>query len=265
MYGAGEARVISNMVFEKLFQLQAYRIALDRFRILTVDQKTQLEEILRRLLTHEPVQYILQEADFYGLKFKVTPAVLIPRPETEELVAWIEGEMKNRGAISLLDIGTGSGCIPITLAKRVTDSIVEAVDISPEALAVAEENNRLLNAGVQFRQLDILTDQLPPQAYHIIVSNPPYILPQEQVGMNDNVLKYEPHLALFTPPDDGLIFYRVITQKALRALKPGGKLFFEINAANGPDVVNLMQQAGLQNVELRKDVSGNHRMVMGCL
>ncbi len=262
IYDSREARALTKIVFEKVFELQAHKLSLERFRIVSYNQRTQLEEILNRLLTYEPVQYVLNEADFYGFKFKVNASVLIPRPETEELIEWIQEEVKGAD-VSLLDIGTGSGCIPVTLAKQNPLALIDAVDISAAALAVAEENNRLHHTNVKFSQLDILTGTLPTDKYDIVVSNPPYILPSEKAGMEPNVLKYEPHMALFTPHDDALIFYRVICNKALAALKTGGKLFFEINTANGTRVVELMVNAGYKNVALRKDLSGKDRMVMG--
>lgn len=265
IYGEREARAITRIVFEKIFQIQSVRLSLDLFRLVTVNQQNDLNTILLRLLTHEPVQYILEEADFYGLKFKVNKAVLIPRPETEELVALIEEEIKGSTSLHLLDIGTGSGCIPIALAKANSQANIEAIDISTDALQVAEENNSRLQTKVRFKQLDILTRELEPNAYDIIVSNPPYILPAEQEDMSANVVSFEPHLALFTPPDDVLIFYKVITAQAQHALKKNGKLYFEINAAYGQQVVELMQKAGFKNVRINRDLSGKDRIVTGSL
>ncbi len=265
IYGEREARAITRIVFEKIFQIQSVRLSLDLFRLVTVNQQNDLNTILLRLLTNEPVQYILEEADFYGLKFKVNKAVLIPRPETEELVAAIVDEIKGETDLHILDIGSGSGCIAIAIARANKKVNVEAVDISLDALEVAAENNSRNSTNVKFKQHDILTQPLENSTYDIIVSNPPYILPDEQEEMRANVVHFEPHLALFTPPDDVLIFYRIITQQATQALKPGGKLFFEINAAYGQQVVELMQQAGFKTVQLNKDLSGKDRMVMGSL
>lgn len=265
IYGNREARSITKLVLEKLFDLHAHKLALERFRIATTDQQARLATILQRLQKQEPVQYILEEADFCGLMFKVTPAVLIPRPETEELVNWIQDEAEGSSNLQVLDIGTGSGCIAIALAKALPHWRVEGIDVSSEALQVANENNRLNNAGVKFRQLDILNATLPAATYDVIVSNPPYILPAEKETMHANVLNFEPHLALFTPADDALIFYKAITQHAFNALKPGGRLFFEINMDYAEQVADLIKSAGFSAVQVKKDLSGRDRMVMGKL
>ncbi|HLP49606.1 MAG TPA: peptide chain release factor N(5)-glutamine methyltransferase [Chitinophagales bacterium] len=262
VYDDREAKAITKIVFEKVLLLKSHMLFLERFRLLTTHQQERLNNILQRLLTSEPVQYVLEEADFYGLKFKVNAGVLIPRPETEELVEWVRSEISAPSA-HMLDIGTGSGCIPITIAKSFPAAVIEAVDISEDALLVAEENNKLNGTAVKFSRMDILTEELNADTYDVIISNPPYIDVTEQAHMSANVLKYEPHLALFTEGTDDLIFYRRISQLANSSLKPGGKLFFEINAARGPQVVDLMGKAGFVNVQLRADLSGKDRMVMG--
>lgn len=262
VYDAREARAITQLVLQQVLNLQSHLLVLERFRLLTTHQQQVLAGILTRLAASEPVQYILGEADFYGLKFKVTPAVLIPRPETEELVEWVMSTM-NDTAAHILDIGTGSGCIPITIAHRFPNAIVQGVDVSHEALLVAVENNRLNHTNVTFNHLNILTGSLSDATYHIIISNPPYIAEADKQQMAANVLQYEPHLALFATGTDDLIFYRTIAAKALPALLPGGKLFFEIHAERGPQVVEIMQQQGYINIQLRTDLSGKHRMVMG--
>lgn len=262
VYDDREAKAITKIVFEKVLLLKSHMLFLERFRLLTTDQRESLNKILQRLLTSEPVQYVLEEADFYGLKFKVNSSVLIPRPETEELVEWVRSEI-SKPSSHILDIGTGSGCIPITIAKSFPGAAIEAVDVSEAALRVAEENNKLNGTAVMFSRLDILTEELNADRYNIIISNPPYINVSEQAQMLANVLKYEPHLALFTEGADDLIFYRRISQLAINSLKVGGKLFFEINAARGPQVVDLMVKAGFVNVQLRTDLSGKNRMVMG--
>ncbi len=259
IYEEREARSITKIVFENKLELQAHQMAFERFRILTQEQEKQLNEILKRLLTHEPLQYILEEADFYGLKFKVSKSVLIPRPETEELVDWILREV--RSEIQILDIGTGSGCIPISLSKNFAQAKIDGCDISEDALLVAEENNRLLQTRVTFFKHDILTENLSANKYDVIVSNPPYISLDEKETMCSNVLNYEPHLALFVSGDDDLIFYRKIAEQSLHTLKPKGKLFLEINEAKGKEVVEILTDFGFTNIELRKDLSGKDRMV----
>jgi release factor glutamine methyltransferase len=262
-YDAREARTITQMVFENILSLETHKLSLERFRILTTHQQTQLDNILHRLLRHEPVQYALGEADFYGLKIKVSPAVLIPRPETEELVAWVSETIEANKALRILDIGTGSGCIPISLSKKFPSADVEGLDVSTEALQIAEDNNRLNNTGVKFFRHDILTEELAESAYDIIISNPPYITEDEKKSMAENVLNFEPHLALFVPGDDALLFYRKIAEQATRALKPGGRLFFEINEARGEEVLALMRALSFKDLELRGDLSGKDRMIRG--
>lgn len=261
LYGTREATAITRLAFEQVLQLDATKIAIDRHRIITQHQKQVLQEILQRLLTHEPVQYVLGEADFFGLKFKVDKNVLIPRPETEELVEWILLDYGEAPELNLLDIGTGSGCIPIALSSKLPNAKVEGIDVSEGALQVAEANNQLNKTKVKFYRLDILKEELKPEVYDVIVSNPPYITEDEKALMSENVLQYEPALALFVPNHDAMLFYRVIAQRAATALKPGGALCFEINEAGGNEVVALLKQAGFTKIELKADLSGKDRMV----
>ncbi len=264
VYDAREARSITKIVFEKILELNTPKLSLERFRILTTNQQEELDKVLTRLVAQEPVQYVLEEADFMGLIFKVNKHVLIPRPETEELVDWINHELRITDyQLRILDIGTGSGCIPISIAKEFPSLIVEATDVSEEALLVAEENNRTHGTTVNFYKHDILHENLLPKTYDLIVSNPPYIAEREKTEMAPNVLDYEPHLALFAADEDDLIFYRRIAAQAMHALNPGGKLFFEINQARGNEVMELMKANGFLNLELRKDMSGRDRMVKG--
>ncbi len=264
IYDEREAQAITRIVFDKIFKAETYRQSLDRFRIPTSEQGKEIKVILSRLLTYEPVQYVLGEADFYGLKFKVNRCVLIPRPETEELVAWIVSEFKFRGSdLKILDIGTGSGCISISLATRFTEALIEACDVSNNALKVAEENNAVNHTKVNFFSMDILRERLPEDAYDLIISNPPYISVNETLNLGKNVLLYEPHLALFPESTDDLIFYRKISEQAISALKFGGKLFFEVSYLKGEDVMNILKEQGFRNTELKKDLSGKDRMVKG--
>jgi len=261
IYSPGETKSIIRLVFEKVLQANALHLSLDRFRILTTDQTDKLNKILQRLLTHEPVQYVLGEADFCGLKFKVNNEVLIPRPETEELVQWITGlQIADRG-LRILDVCSGSGCIAISLAKRFPNAIIEGCDISDGALEVARENNSLNQTNVNFFKLDILKEQLPENTYDLMVSNPPYITQGERNTIEANVLEYEPHLALFAPAGNDLIFYSEIGSKAIRALKGGGQLFFEINEFKGAEVIDLLRRTGFKEVTLRKDINQTDRMV----
>lgn len=223
---------------------------------------------LEELQNQRPIQYIIGETDFYGLSFFVDANVLIPRPETEELVEWVIQSLQPKvtatDGIRILDIGTGSGCIPISLQSNLPQAEVFAIDVSAAALAVAQRNAAHNAVTVQFIQADILTTtsllEFTP-VLDVIVSNPPYVLVKEKEEMSANVLDYEPHLALFVSDTDPLLFYRKIALLATKALKPGGCLFFEINRAYGQETIRLLQDVGFQNVELRMDLFGNDRMV----
>jgi release factor glutamine methyltransferase len=264
-YGEGEARSISRIVFEDVFRFfqGADRLMQDR-------EVEQFEKVKFRLLEGEPVQYVLGQADFYGFKFQVNPHVLIPRQETEELVYWIHHTVKKEfqgQKLQLLDIGTGTGCIPITLGKLNPQLSVSALDVSKEALEVAKENALRLEVPVTFYQLDILLEtaweQLP--VFDLIVSNPPYIPIKEQELMDQHVLEYEPSLALFVENEDPLLFYKKITAFALTHLKKGGYLFFETNAFNAGEVLDFMEKKGFTSVQIEKDLNGKDRMVRGQL
>ena len=220
---------------------------------------------MNRLLRREPLQYVLGQADFCGRTFAVAPGVLVPRPETEELVGWIVGEEgRTERPASALDIGTGSGCIAVTLALELPQVRVAALDISAEALTIARWNAATLHARVDFRQADILSmaaEDGPETEWDFIASNPPYICEREREDMNDNVRLHEPELALFVPDSDPLLFYRAIGQYALRTLKAGGRLYVEINRAYGRETARLFRELGLRDIELRKDIYGNDRMI----
>lgn len=219
-------------------------------------------EALRRFV---PIQYIIGATYFYDLPFEVTPATLIPRPETEELVAWILHDLPNTTG-TILDIGTGSGCIPIAIAKNCPQASVTAIDIAADALAVAQRNAQRNAVNVHFIQENALdTDAMEvrfnAQFFDCIVSNPPYVRQLEKHEIQPNVLEHEPHLALFVDDEDALLFYRRIGQFALNHLKKGGKLYFEINQYLGADTQQLMEQLGFSSVTLRKDLFGNDRML----
>lgn len=225
-----------------------------------------VENILNRLKTGEPVQYILGHTEFYGLPFKVNPSVLIPRPETEELVEWAISSVGSLqlAAGSILDIGTGSGCIAISLKKNLKDAQMSAIDISPEALKTAKENAELNKVDVNFVRDDILNPthhSLLTTHYSLIISNPPYVTLDDKKQMHTNVTDFEPHTALFVPKDDPLIFYRAIANFASTHLEKGGLLFFEINESYGEQTVELLSDKQFKNIELRKDMSGKLRMI----
>ncbi len=220
------------------------------------------QKTLQALKQHTPIQYILGETEFYGLRFKVNPSVLIPRPETEELVHWII-EDNQLSSPEILDIGTGSGCIPISLKKNIKDANMSAWDISDKALNTAHTNALLNDVEVSFLKQDALQTQYQHNTYDIIVSNPPYVRELEKEMMNNNVLDHEPHLALFVNDYNPLLFYKAISEFAIHSLHPKGKLFFEINEALGKETCELMVNMGFKDVELRNDLFGKPRMVKG--
>jgi release factor glutamine methyltransferase len=225
----------------------------------------QLTKVLAELKTSRPIQYILGETFFYGLPFKVNESVLIPRPETEELVDWVIEKVKsaNQQAINILDVGTGSGCIAISLKKNLPQATVHAIDISKSALTIAQQNALLNEADVSFFERDML--QMPSAKqetpYSIIISNPPYITQTEKEQMHENVLANEPHLALFVSNEQPLIFYEAIADCALVNLVNGGLLFFEINEYLGEETVKLLSDKGFIHIVLRKDMQGKDRMI----
>ena len=220
--------------------------------------------IIAELQLQKPIQYILGETEFFGLPFEVNSAVLIPRPETEELVDWIlKNNSDNSEMLRVLDIGTGSGCIPITLAKNLKNSEVSAIDVSSEALKVAQINAEKNSVKVNFIEKDILKTEDLNAIYDIIVSNPPYVRELEKQEMQKNVLEFEPHLALFVEDDDALLFYLKITQLASKSLSEGGQLYFEINQYLGQRMFDLLTDYKFRDIELRKDIYGNDRMIFG--
>ncbi len=228
---------------------------------LSLNEEQELKSILDRLCNFEPIQYIMGTAHFLGRTFRVTPEVLIPRPETEELVELMLGELSS--APSILDIGTGSGCIAVTLAKELSEAQVTAWDVSDSALSVAIANSVALQASVRFEQRDVLT-YIPDatEHYDVIVSNPPYIKEAERQDMERNVLDWEPSLALFVPDTDPLRFYRCIAALGTEMLVSGGKLYFEINRAFGEDIVSLLHELKYRDIRLQKDISHNNRFVI---
>ncbi len=256
----GEIRAFTRLILEEVCNLSFFEIASCKFNDLSDNKKQNIISITKRLQNNEPIQYILGNTEFYGLTLKVTPAVLIPRPETEELVEWILQENK-QPTPHILDIGTGSGCIAITLAKKLKDATVYAWDVSDKALEVAKENAKTNNVCVNFSQTDALQPQAVNEHLHIIVSNPPYIREMEKEAMTSNVLDYEPHMALFVPDSKALLFYNRIADIAQQQLSSNGWLYFEINQAKGAEVVQLLKEKGFANVELKQDISGNDRMV----
>lgn len=259
-YDSREIEGIIRIIFEDVLLWQPIDIVMRENEPLPEFFDNRLVSIISRLKQHEPLQYILGKARFHGHSFAVTPATLIPRPETEQLVDMIVDE--NPGSdLQVLDIGTGSGCIAISLARALKFAQVTATDISRAALEVAQQNAAALKTRVKFLEQDILSCRAPSEAWNIIVSNPPYITEQEKAAMERNVLDYEPASALFVPDNDPMLFYRPIASYASRALKNGGRLYLEINRAMGNLVCDTLQRAGLSNIQVHNDFNGNVRFV----
>lgn len=281
----GEADAMAALVVEYVGKKKIHQLKQEELR---EEDVLQIGQIVQQLLTHRPLQYVLNEAWFYGLKFEVNESVLIPRPETEELVDWIVKEVKSgrwkveseelntkygvqstvpaltthHSPLSLLDIGTGSGCIPIALKKNLPEAEVSAVDVCSEALHTATTNAVNNETEINFQLLDFLDESKwnTLGKFDIIVSNPPYIKTTEANSMSKHVLEFEPHKALFVPDEDALVFYRKIADFATQHLQPNGAVYVEINQQLGRETAALFQQKGF-TVELRKDMSGNERMV----
>ncbi|MEN8185622.1 MAG: peptide chain release factor N(5)-glutamine methyltransferase [Bacteroidota bacterium] len=277
------------LLTENFLNLKRIDIALDPDKEIS----KKIEEIyisaIAKLKKEIPIQYIIGETEFYGLKFMVDENVLIPRPETEEMVEWIITEVRRKkkeerdisrkskvespdsklktqnSKLKILDIGTGSGCIAISLARNIPNAEVNAIDISKKALNIAKDNAKLNQVNINYIEKDILKTPDLYTKFDIIVSNPPYVRKFEKKQMQGNVLKHEPHLALFVEDDDPLHFYNKIADLALKNLNTGGKLFFEINQEFGEETIELLKEKGFKDIELRKDIFGVDRMIMGVL
>lgn len=257
LYGEPEAGAIARLVAEKRYGLGRADVALEPLR--EVDEGDDFGQILSDIASARPVQYILGRADFYGLELAVGEGVLIPRPETEELVRWIvESEPDAR---EIIDIGTGSGAIAIALALNLPNAQVTAVDVSQDALAFARRNNETTGAGVIIREADILDANAELGRFDVVVSNPPYIPVAERRSMADNVTRYEPGMALFVPDSDPLLFYRAIGAFARRSLNTGGSLWFEIHEQMAHQIVDILAGLGFRNITVREDINSKPRMI----
>ena len=274
VYDDYEAKAIARMVYEVRFGLMPSDLFIGKDTQLSTDDQKLLAEITQRLLTGEPIQYVLGEAEFGGRTFHVEPGVLIPRPETYELCQWIMEERRGKKEegrnTSILDIGTGSGCIACTLAAELADAEVTAWDISDDALRIATENAKRTNVHVSIEKVDVLNTSLlnrerPATGLDIIVSNPPYICNKERATMERNVLEHEPELALFVPDDDPLLFYRTIARFAAKTLNPGGALYFEINPLYVSEMQQMLSKEGFSHTEIRNDQFGKQRFTKSCL
>ncbi|MDH6306084.1 release factor glutamine methyltransferase [Parabacteroides sp. PF5-5] len=264
LYPPGEIRSFIRLIIEHVCGLQPYQYLAGKGNELSGTKKEEIRQIVERLKQSEPIQYVLGITDFYGLTFNVNPSVLIPRPETEELVDRIVNEQRGK-ALRILDIGTGSGCIAIALSRNLPESEVLALDVSEAALLTARENNLLNKATVSFIQADVLSPEqlmtVLPASFDVLVSNPPYVLDAEKALMEANVLMHEPAQALFVPDDDPLLFYRAIVRLGKEKLSRGGFMYLEINAQCGGDTVALLQEEGYVDVELIRDLQGKDRMI----
>lgn len=266
LYEKREATTIANWVIEHITGLKRMDRIIQKELLLNSEQETKLAAITNRLLNSEPIQYVLGEAWFAGNRYQVNPDVLIPRPETEELVEWILADDAIQDYRLFLDIGTGSGCIPITIKLKKPQAFVVGFDISQEALTIANKNAKDLNAAANFMQVDILDEtrwQNFP-LFNCIISNPPYIKASEHSNMSKHVKDFEPTIALFVPDEDPLIFYRKIAAFGFTHLEKNGTIYFEINQTLGNEVIGLLQQFGY-TAELKKDLNGNDRMVKASL
>lgn len=272
LYDAGEAESFFYLILEAKHQLKRVDLALQPDLVFSKAELETWNLILEQLKKEIPVQYLLGTTHFYGLEFEVNSNVLIPRPETEELVDWII-QSRNFGTkfnpevsgqsskFKILDIGTGSGCIAISLAKNLPNAVVSALDVSDKALATAQKNAELNQVAIQFIHQSILETEDLVQQFDLIVSNPPYVRHLEKHEIKKNVLDNEPHLALFVEDNDALIFYRKIAQLAQKNLNPQGQLYFEINQYLGQETLDLLQEMGFKDITLRKDIYGNDRMI----
>lgn len=278
IYDHNESANIALLVLEDCTGFSGTDIIMNKEHEISAEQEKKIHQHIQRLLTHEPIQYIMQKAWFYGMDLYVDKNVLIPRPETEELVDWIVRDVKASGKdvfqkaatdadatrqLKILDVGAGSGCIALALKKAMPKAEVWGCDVSEEALNVARRNGSALDIRVDFQGIDFLDEaqQKILPTVDIIVSNPPYIPVKQKKEMNKNVVNHEPHAALFVPDDDALLFYKAIAHFAKKRLYENGSIYLEIHENLGQDVTNLFGQEGYQNIELRKDMQGKDRMV----
>jgi release factor glutamine methyltransferase len=260
IYHIDESRQLAKMLMEDLLAISFERILIDEEIVIERHTKELIDEKVKLLMSYHPIQYVLGKAHFYGREFAVNTSVLIPRPETEELINEILIDNKKQG-LKILDIGSGSGCIGITLALELQNVNVSMLDVDASALEVARQNAVKHNVELDYLREDILSLKTLPEKYDIIVSNPPYVTEQEKELMNNNVLDHEPHLALFVPDDDPLKFYRQILSFAKKHLIPNGKLYFEINENYGTDLLELCEDAKCSYVKLVQDINGKDRIL----
>lgn len=264
VYPSSEAAAVASLVVEHLLQLTPLQLRMRANEEVAPATAAQIPALQARLLRHEPVQYVLGVAWFADMELEVTPATLIPRPETEELVRLIATEQRGRARLVVLDVGTGSGCIPLALSQVLEKARILSVDVSSEALAVARRNAARYQAPIELQQVDILRETPPnlgPQSLDVLVSNPPYVLEQERPLMRANVLDYEPATALFVPDDDPLRFYRRIAELGQNLLRPGGTLYFEINEQYAASLQDVLIELGYSQIQVHQDLFGKDRLL----
>ena len=271
IYDPDEAKAVAQLALSHVCGISKIQLKLKKQDPLYKMEERSLNLLLDEILTGKPIQYIIGETPFFGLRLKVTPAVLIPRPETEELVGWILEEAGDNvgNQVRILDIGTGSGCIPVALKSHLPEADIYGMDVSLEALQIAEENAVLNEVQVHFIHSDILqwasVAMESAITYTMIVSNPPYITQSEKKQMHQNVLHFEPELALFVPDDNPLLFYKAIADFAVVNLETEGQLFLEINKVLGAETTRMLREKGFNSVELRKDMQGKDRIIRATL
>ncbi len=267
IYGKDEVDSFFYILTDEYLKMSRLALSLQPNFIITKDEEQPIFEALSKLKLEQPIQYILGETEFYGLNFQVNGGTLIPRPETEELVDWIVSDkLYNKIPINILDIGTGTGCIAVSLAKNIPNAKVIALDISQDALLVARQNAKLNNVEVKMIQMNILdydcwNSHFEGLKFDIIVSNPPYVRNLEKSAMNNNVLLHEPSLALFVADDNPLVFYKAIAEFASQYLRESGELYFEINQYLGTEMIQLLNQFNFRNIQIKKDMFDNDRML----
>lgn len=264
-YPTTELDSFFKIILEDVLQLSKIDFALEPHQKIGADKIVLIDEILIGLSLQKPIQHLIGFTEFMDLKLEVNKNVLIPRPETEELINWIVNDNAVNTHLDILDIGTGTGCIPIVLSKKIDKANVTTIDVSEKAIETAKKNATTNNAIVNFTHQDILATEKLNGKYNIIVSNPPYVRNLEKIEILKNVLDYEPHLALFVEDDDPLIFYKKIAELALSSLKPNGALYYEINQYLGKETVDLLKDLGFNKIELKKDIFGNDRMIKATL
>ncbi len=264
VYPEDETKSLVHQIFAHVLNYSRFQLSLNSSNQVELKDQIKIKNIVHDLKEYKPIQYILGYTEFYNCKLKVNNHVLIPRPESEELIDWILKD-KTWNYRNILDLGTGSGCLAIALSKHIKESIITALDISPEALEIARQNAELNNVRINFLQHDILTGIEFPEAekFHLIVSNPPYVRESEKKHMQTNVLNWEPGLALFVPDSDPLLFYEKIIAGSCRLLLPGGYLFMEINENFPEEIKQLYLGNGFTGVEIVKDLFGKYRMAKG--